>query len=434
MSAIARHFVSLGKKVSGYDRTPSDITKKLQEEGIEVWYEDNPQILPADTDLVIYTPAVPQTTKLFAYVIEKKLPFFKRSEVLGTLVRSIRTIAVAGTHGKTTISSLIAHILKTGGVNISAFIGGISTNYNTNYINDPDAQWAIVEADEFDRSFLHIEPDIALISSLDADHLDIYGTRNAMIEGFNKFAQGIRPNGILVVNKGIEKLLDFQGEIKTYGITPPADLFSQNIFVENGQQKASISGDMQTPTFSIGLPGGHNVENAIGAALVASLVGVEPNAIIQGISTFKGVKRRFEKCYEDEFTTYIDDYAHHPEELRACLEACRDLYPSKKITAIFQPHLFSRTRDLAQGFASALELADKVVLMDIYPARELPILGITSKWLLEKINKTDKVLASRQEVLDIVSNENHEILLTLGAGDIDRSVMDIVQRLKNKQR
>ncbi len=434
MSALALHFHALGKKVAGYDRTPSDLTRKIQEEGIEVWFDDMAEILPTDTDLVIYTPAVPRTLTLFRTIEERNIPFVKRAEVLGALVKPKRTIAVAGTHGKTTISSLIAHILKTAGVEITAFIGGICTNYNTNYINDSNPLWAIVEADEFDRSFLHIEPDIALISSLDADHLDIYGTRNAMVESFNKFAQGIRPNGTLVLKKGMEKLVGFEGKTKTYGLKGPADLFATSIVAENGKQKAAINGVFACGSFEIGLPGNHNLENALGAALVAHTIGIDSQSITKGISTFTGVKRRFEKCFENQLTTYIDDYAHHPEEIRACIEACRKLYPSKKITAIFQPHLYSRTRDLARGFASALEMADEIILMEIYPARELPIPGITSRWLLDQINSSNKTLASRPEVLEIVLNRNQELLLTLGAGDIDRLVSDIVKTLKTKQK
>jgi len=434
MSALARHFQSMGKRVSGYDKTPSEITQKLIDEGIEIGFEDSPSIIPKETDLVIYTPAVPKSTRIFEFVVERKIPFFKRSEILGILVKPKRTIAVAGTHGKTTISSLIAHIFKTAGVRITAFIGGISSNYDTNYINDENAQWAIVEADEFDRSFLHIQPDIALISSLDADHLDIYGTKNAMIDSFRKFAQGIRPNGTLVVKSGIESILEFPGKTQTYSIYSPADLFCSRLEVDGGLQKATLEGAVQANNFSVGLPGRHNVENAIGAALVASIAGIETDTIVKGISTFSGVKRRFEKCYEDQYTTYIDDYAHHPEEIRACLEACKELYPTKKITVIFQPHLFSRTRDLAHGFARALELADKLIMMDIYPARELPLPGITSGWLMDKVRINDKVLASRQDVLNKINDENHELLLTLGAGDIDRSVSEIIQKLKTKQR
>jgi len=434
MSALARHFKRLGKSVCGYDKTPSPLTQTLQEEGIEVWFEDNPEIIPQETDLVVYTPAVPKTTLLFSSIIEKKLPYHKRAEVLGALVRSTRTIAVAGTHGKTTISTLIAHIFKTAGVNITAFLGGVSTNYQTNYLNDPDAKWAIVEADEFDRSFLHIEPDIALVSSLDADHLDIYGTKKAMIESFNKFVQGLRPNGTLVTKSGIEKILQFSEKTHTYSVIGPADLYCKMISVNNGNQEAALGGMIQTEQFSIGLPGNHNLENAIGAALVAAIVGIDSESIARGISTFLGVKRRFEKCFENKDTIFIDDYAHHPEEIRACIEACRNLYPSKKITVIFQPHLYSRTRDLAKEFASALALADKLIMLDIYPARELPIPGINSQWLLKQVPLSNKILATNEEVLQMANTQNYELLLTLGAGDIDRLVPQIVQSLKNQQR
>ncbi len=432
MSALARYFHARGIAVSGYDRTPSPITEALQNEGIKVWFEDQESILPPQIDLAVYTPAVPKNAILFAALSAKSVPLIKRAELLGLISGQVPTIAVAGTHGKTTISTMVAHILITAGIRTSAFLGGISTNYQTNYLGDEQPEWMVVEADEFDRSFLNLRPEIALISAMDADHLDIYGTKEALQDSFAEFAKRIKPGGTLLMKKGLSAGQAFSGRTLTYHTELDADFIAKDIEVKEGHYFAAIDGLLQTSQFVLGLPGRHNLENALGAAAIAWSMGIETNHITHALSTFRGVKRRFETCYQGQQTVFIDDYAHHPEEIRACIEAVRELYPGRKITAIFQPHLYSRTRDLAQQFAQSLALADRLLLLDIYPARELPIEGVTSKRLLDKIGMTEKKLLNKDDILPELERNHPEVLLTMGAGDIDRLVPDIATFLKNK--
>lgn len=432
MSALARYFHARGIAVSGYDRTPSPITEALQNEGIKVWFEDQESILPRQIDLAVYTPAVPKSTILFATLSAKSVPLIKRAELLGLISGQTPTIAVAGTHGKTTISSMVAHILKSAGIRTTAFLGGISTNYQTNYLDDEQPEWMVVEADEFDRSFLNLRPDMALISAMDADHLDIYGTQEALQDSFVEFAKRIKPGGTLVIKKGLSAGPTFSGRTLTYHTEKEADFISKNIEVKEGRYFAAIDGLLQTSQFALGLPGRHNLENALGAAAIAWAMGIDTRHITHALTTFRGVKRRFETCFQGKRTVFIDDYAHHPEEIRACIEAVRELYPGRKITAIFQPHLFSRTRDLATQFAQSLALADRLLLLDIYPARELPIEGVTSQMLLEKIYMTEKKLINKKDILPELEKNHPEVLLTMGAGDIDRLVPDIATFLKNK--
>ncbi|GHE23509.1 UDP-N-acetylmuramate--L-alanine ligase [Sphingobacterium griseoflavum] len=433
MSGLARYFRHLGCEVKGYDRTETDLTKMLQDEGIEVIYQDDISLLPADYQeisaqtLVIFTPAVPKDLRLKNFFLDKGFTLYKRSEVLGIISASRFTIAVAGTHGKTTTSTMIAHILKDSGYDCSAFLGGISSNYNTNVLYGAN-NVVVVEADEYDRSFLTLHPNIAIVTSADADHLDIYGDEKHLIESFALFLGRVVETGISIVKKG----LPFTGSL-TYAKEEICDAYAKDIRVVSGEfyfdycrkEGATIS------NLHLGIPGIHNVENAVAAITVALSLNIDEAAIRQALTSFRGAKRRFEYIVRTDRATYIDDYAHHPEELRAFLASMRKLYPRKKLTVIFQPHLFSRTRDFVEGFAEVLGMADELLLMDIYPAREQPIEGVTSAWLLDKVGIANKRLVSPAAVLDIVKVERPELVVTVGAGDIDRLVKPLKELLEN---
>jgi len=431
MSALARYCMAKGMKVSGYDKTPSPITKALQQEGAAITFEDDPAQLPNDIDLVVYTPAVPISTALFIALVNKNIPMVKRAKMLGILTKGHKTIAIAGTHGKTTISTMVAHILKTSGVKATAFLGGISTNYNTNYLADETSDWIVVEADEFDRSFLELEPDIALISAIDADHLDIYGSEEALRSSFQEFVFRIKPGGTLIKKRGLDITPARNVATLQYHLHAPADLYASGIKVKQGIFHAGIEGLVKCQPFSFGLPGRHNLENSLGAALIADKVGIDGNTIARSLSSFLGVKRRFERCYAGNNWVVIDDYAHHPEEIKATIQAARELYPGREITAVFQPHLFSRTRDLSDAFAESLGLADRLLLLDIYPAREQPVEGVTSEWLLGKVPLNNKVMCQKEELPKAITSLNPGVLLVMGAGDIDRIVPELVENLKN---
>ncbi len=432
MSALARYFYTRGVSVSGYDKTPSPLTRQLQEEGIIVHYEDDPALVPASVQLVIYTPAVPASTKMFRHLSCREVPMKKRAEVLGMISRGTPTIAVAGTHGKTTVSAMTAHILKTADIPCAAFLGGILTNYNSNYLGSSNPRWMVIEADEYDRSFLHLNPDLALITSMDADHLDIYKSESHLQESFSLFAGKIKPGGTLVLKKGLKEPKEFQGKLMHYHLSEPADFTTSDIRVEEGKYVVDFSGKLNLENIPLGSGGRHNVENALAAAALAWIGGAGEKDIARGLNSFLGVKRRFEMCFRSSKTVYIDDYAHHPEELKAAISAARELFPGKKLTGIFQPHLFSRTRDLEKEFAQSLALLDELILMDIYPARELPIEGVSSEALLEKIPLKNKKLVKREELLTEVEKMQPEVLLTMGAGDIDRFQQPIVELLKNR--
>ncbi len=432
MSALARFFHARGAVVSGYDKTPSQLTYALHQQGMEIFYQDDPEIIPDDCQLVIYTPAVPPTTRLFQAIESKGLPLIKRARILGMISEKIPTIAVAGTHGKTTISTMIAHIMHTAQMNFSAFLGGISANYHTNFLGGNNPEWMVVEADEFDRSFLQLTPHIAVISSMDADHLDIYGSTESMLESFSLFAQKIHPEGLLILKQGLTLNQPVHAAVRDYHISRPAAHYAENIQIKNNTNQAQIKGLAPAEELIMGLAGKHNLENALAAIAVCHHIGIDIQTIVQALGSFKGVKRRFETIYRDDSTIYIDDYAHHPEELRACLSSARELFPGKKITAIFQPHLFSRTRDLAAGFAQSLMLADELVLMEIYPAREQPLPGITSQWLLQQIPHDQKSLMTGEKILETFVQRDVEVLLTLGAGNIDLLVDPLKTILKKK--
>lgn len=431
MSGLARYFHKLGCDVSGYDRTETELTKALVEEGIPVIYEDTIALLPdfasvpSEETLVIFTPAVPKDLKLKNFLIDNGVTLFKRSQVLGFISASRFTIGVAGTHGKTTTSTMIAHILKDSGYDCSAFLGGISSNYNTNVLFGNN-NVVVVEADEYDRSFLTLHPNIAVVTSADADHLDIYGDASHLIESFEMYLDRVVDGGTSIVKVG----LPFSGDL-SYARDIKADAYADNIEVVEGEFHFDYTaGDLKISNIRLGIPGLHNVENAVAAITVARLLDIDPQKIVSALGNFTGAKRRFEYIVREEKHIYIDDYAHHPEELRAFLSSMRKLYPNKKLTVVFQPHLFSRTRDFVDGFAEVLGLADELLLMEIYPARELPIEGVTSSWLSDKIDLKNKRVVTPEQVLEIVAAESPELLVTVGAGDIDRLVKPLKELLK----
>lgn len=427
MSGLARYFNYLGCTVSGYDRSESELTKVLETEGICISYEDDIVSLPIEFDhpatdkLIIYTPAIPVDSNIKIELQNRGFVLHKRSEVLGIISKDKFTIAVAGTHGKTTTSTLIAHILSESGLECSAFLGGISANYDTNVLIGK-GDIVVVEADEYDRSFLTLFPDISVVTSLQADHLDIYGDIEHIIESFNLFIENIKEGGKTVVKKGLPVL----GSLSYSLQDNTADVYAENIRIKNQRFYFNYKGRLgDLHEVYLGMPGYHNVENAIAAISVAKLLKIENHKIVQALVSFKGVKRRFEYIVNTGRHVFIDDYAHHPEELKAFLNSVKKLYPEKKLTVIFQPHLFTRTKDFVEEFADALSLADELLLLDIYPARELPIVGVSSEWLLKKVNINDKRCVSKDTVLDIIREEQPSLIVTVGAGDIDRLVQPI---------
>lgn len=433
MSGLARYFKSLGKSVSGYDKTPSSLTDEMTAEGISIHFEDNISKIdaeikdhpkPQDT-IIIYTPAVPENLNELQYFRERKFNTVKRAEVLGMITEGHYTVAVAGTHGKTTTTTLVTHILKSANRNCLSFLGGISKNYDTNVLlcaDDRDCT-AVVEADEYDRSFLKLSPDVAVITSIDADHLDVYGDKSQIKKSYSLFAKQLKANGCLVTKQTLVDEIGFKGKTITYSLSDRTDYYAKNINMNSGK----YTYDVVTPkgeikSVNLGVGGMHNIENSVAAAAVAHLLDVEGDTIKDALSTFKGVKRRFDYIINSPKLIFIDDYAHHPEELKACINSVKALYPGKRITGIFQPHLFSRTRDFADDFARNLELLDRVILLDIYPAREMPIPGVDSEMLLRKIKNINKKYCRKEELIDTISNELPEVLITMGAGDIDRII------------
>jgi len=424
MSALARYFVANGKSVSGYDKTPSDITNALQESGVYIHFNDNiieidPKYLNQEDTLVVYTPAIPKSHSELNYFKTNGFNVHKRSVVLGEITKQTKCLAVAGTHGKTTTTSILGHLLQVCDVPVTAFLGGISQNYNSNLIlNGTDV--TVVEADEFDRSFLTLSPDLACITSMDADHLDIYGDASELIKSFKDFTDCIKPNGKLFIKNG----LPLAGI--TYGIEDDSDYSANNVKIENG----SYVFDFKTPNgfykdFKFNLPGRHNLSNAIIALAMADDFGCPHNQLAKALASYKGVKRRFTYQIKTDDFVFIDDYAHHPEEINAVHQAVREMYPEKEVLAIFQPHLFSRTRDFADEFAESLSEFDELILLDIYPARELPIEGVTSSWLLDKVKNEHKKLVSKSNLIDEIKKSSAQIILTIGAGDIGEEVKHI---------
>ncbi|MFE3870063.1 UDP-N-acetylmuramate--L-alanine ligase [Flavobacterium sp. ZS1P70] len=423
MSALARYFKNIGKQVSGYDKTPTMLTDELIESGISIHFEDNIDLIPKDyyieNTLVIITPAVPKNHSEWNFFLEREYQVKKRAEVLGIITKDTFCFAVAGTHGKTTTSSILGHILYESGADVTAFIGGIVENYNSNLIGSGKTV-TVVEADEFDRSFLHLHPNIACITSMDADHLDIYGTSQAIEESFIEFASKVEDKSNLFITKE----LPIEGV--TCAVNEDAVFKAFNVRVGNG----SYTFDVQTPTeiiedLQFRLPGKHNLMNALMAIAMAKLFGTPTDAIAKAIASFKGIKRRFSYQIKTDRLVYIDDYAHHPTEINAVHQAVRELYPNQKVLAIFQPHLFSRTRDFADDFAKSLSAFDEVVLLDIYPARELPMEGISSKWLMDKMTNRDKKLVQKNDLIPTILASDATVIVTIGAGDIGELVPTI---------
>ena len=432
MSGLARYFQHLGCEVKGYDKTESELTKTLVSEGVEIIYQDDISLLPSvfskpsTENLVIFTPAVPKDLAIKNFLLDQGNRLFKRSEVLGIISASRFTIAVAGTHGKTTTSTMIAHVLKDSGYDCSAFLGGISSNYNSNVLYGNN-NVVVVEADEYDRSFLTLHPNIAIVTSVDADHLDIYGDEQHLLESFDLFLTRVVENGLSIVKSG----LPLEGTVR-YALNEKADAYAENIRIENDAFHFDFrSAKSDILDINLGIAGIHNVENAVAAIVVALELEISVEKIKRALSSFRGVKRRFEYVARNERTIYIDDYAHHPEELRAFLASLRKLYPNKWLTVVFQPHLFSRTRDFVTGFAEVLSHADELLLMDIYPARETPIEGVSSEWLLDKIILANKRLVTPQEVLEHTREFTPELIVTVGAGDIDRLVKPLKEIIEH---
>jgi UDP-N-acetylmuramate--alanine ligase len=431
---LARFFNFHGKQVSGYDKTRTALTDELEKEGIVITFEDSLETLNKTAELIIYTPAIPKDHLQFNWYVAQHYTLLKRAQVLGLVANSMFNISIAGSHGKTSTSSITAHILKTANKNVAAFLGGICINFNSNFIDGDE--YAIAEADEYDRSFLNLEPNIALITSVDTDHLDIYGNLEAIENSFHQFCNKVRPNGILITNNTVtEKILNKNVANYRYSLSDvSSNYYTQNLKINNGEYTFDIvhpSGVIQNIKSYYG--GKHNIENAVGAAAIALNIGVSEENIKNAIATFKGVKRRFETHVRNEKFVYIDDYAHHPRELDATISAARELYPNKKLTVIFQPHLFSRTKDLCDEFAVSLSKADELILLDIYPAREKPMPGVTSKIILDKVSIDNKKNIVKEELLEVLKNTNKlEVILTVGAGDIDTKVHAITQLLISK--
>jgi UDP-N-acetylmuramate--alanine ligase len=427
MSALARYFKNIGKHVSGYDKTPSILTNEFIENGINIHFEDNINLIPNDyfveNTLVIITPAVPRSHSEWNYFLEREYQVKKRAEVLGIITKDTFCFAVAGTHGKTTTSSILGHILFESGADVTAFVGGIVENYNSNLIGSGKTV-TVVEADEFDRSFLHLHPNIACITSMDADHLDIYGTSEAIEESFVEFASKVEDKNNLFITKelpleGIQCAINEEAVYKAF-----------NVRIEN----ASYVFDVQTPSeimkdLHFGLPGKHNLMNGLMAVAMAKTGGISTESIAKAIASFRGIRRRFSYQIKTQKLVYIDDYAHHPTEINAVHQAVRELYPGQKVLAVFQPHLFSRTRDFIYGFAESLSAFDEVFLMDIYPARELPMDGVTSEWLLGKMTNLNKKIVAKEDLLASIKASDAPIIVTIGAGDIGEMVPSIKKML-----
>ncbi|HSZ85777.1 MAG TPA: UDP-N-acetylmuramate--L-alanine ligase [Puia sp.] len=427
MSALARYFNSKGVIVSGYDKTETTLTQQLTKEGIKIHYEDNLEFIDKEAQLIVYTPAVPAEHKELNYYKNNGYEVVKRSDVLGAITKSSFNICVAGTHGKTTTSTMIAHLLRDSGFGCNAFLGGIAVNYSSNFWSS-EKNVCVVEADEYDRSFLKLSPDVAIITAMDADHLDIYGTAESVEQAFIDFSSKVKPGGLLISKFDLKRSTDLKAdEHITYSLNDnKADVFATNIKMNNGSYQFDIiTKDWKLEDVVLNMGGLHNIENAVAAISVAHHLKIEDDKIKKAISSFKGVKRRFEYIIKNENQIMIDDYAHHPEELRALISGAKSLFSNKKCTIIFQPHLYTRTRDFADGFATSLDLADEVILLPIYPARELPIEGVTSEMVLSKMKSQHKSVKTKEGLLNWVKNNKTELLITAGAGDIDMLVEPI---------
>jgi UDP-N-acetylmuramate--alanine ligase len=430
MSALARFLHARGVKVSGYDRVSTELTTMLEQEGIAIQYDDESTGLDTTYDVVVYTPAIPKENNILAYFISNKYNVIKRSDLLQLVSRDTFNICIAGTHGKTTVSTMVAHILRHSGYGCNAFLGGISSNYHTNFWSNSRAV-CVIEADEYDRSFLKLIPDIIGITSMDPDHLDIYGTAEQMEDSFISFTQKLKPTGLLITKKGLSREADFsKNQHSTYHLNNiNADVYATDLAIVKGAYSFNIVGNgWQIENMRLNMGGMHNVENSLLAIAIAKHLDIENEKIISAIADFKGVKRRFEYIVRTEKHLYIDDYAHHPEELRALINGVRNLHPEKKLTIIFQPHLYSRTKDLADGFAESLDLADEIWLLPIYPARELPMPGVESNIISAKMKKV-AIHVDRTELISKIKRDQPELIITAGAGDIDKLIEPIKEIL-----
>jgi len=441
MSALARWFKHSGMKVAGYDRTATPLTHELLEEGMEIHFEDRIESLPGyltkEKTLVVFTPAIPKDHKQYNYLKAEGFNILKRSEVLGLLTKNYKTVAVAGTHGKTTTSSLVAHILKSAGKDMVAFLGGITANYESNLVMHGAVgpqTIMVAEADEFDRSFLRLFPQMAVVTSADADHLDIYGDHLQMLSAYKEFMHQVNKGGYLVIHESIGKLAEEEKHLtkETYG-TNRGQFFAGNIKADHGFFEFDLNGPgFRIEKIQLGVPGFHNMENAIAATMIAMKLGIEEKVIKEALASFHGVKRRFEFVLRKNGLIYIDDYAHHPAEIEAFLKSLKSMYAGKKITVVFQPHLFTRTRDFAEGFSKSLSIADEVLLLDIYPAREEPIPGVTSDILFKDITSPVKVRCTKKDLVQKLEDMDIQVLATVGAGDIDTMVKPIKEMLSKR--
>jgi len=430
MSALARYFKYKGKIVSGYDKTSTDLTDALQTEGITIHFVDSVELLDKEADVVIYTPAIPKHHSELNFYLENNYTVYKRSKVLGLLSENKFCIAVAGSHGKTTVSSMISWILKHSGYDCTAFLGGISSNFQSNFVAG-DNNVVIAEADEFDRSFLQLTPNIAVITATDSDHLEVYGSQDVIEKTFTEFANKVKPGGTLIIKSTLPIVKHIQGKTWRYALDDKdANLYAVRWEISALYSSVELNNGMQ---YRLTYPGIHNIENSVAAASAALVLGINEKKIVAALNTFKGVHRRFEVVYTNEATVFIDDYAHHPEEIKMFLSSVKKIYTNKKVTAIFQPHLYSRTNDLKEGFAQSLDIADEILLLPVYPARELPIEGVTSKLIFDLMRNPKKKLLTKEELLEELQENNFEVLCTIGAGDIDKLVGQIQKILELKQ-
>lgn len=442
MANLERYLLSKGHKVAGYDKTPSQLTSQLENEGVEISYTDSKETIPesfrnpADT-LVVYTPAVPADSEILSWFRENGFEVVKRAALLGKITRSTKSICVAGSHGKTTTSSMIANILRLSEIGCNAFLGGILRNTGSNLVLSDSSEWSVIEADEYDRSFHHLSPEIAVITSTDPDHLDIYGDEEGYLEGFAHFTSLIHPGGVLLMHTGLKLHPRISPEVKlfTYSGGSEGDWHAEDINFGDGTLSFTLAGpDIRIEGIEVGVPVEINIDNAVAASAAALIAGATPDDVRRGISTFMGAKRRFEviRPGKDGSTALIDDYAHSPNEVKASIASVKKLYKGRKLTVIFQPHLYTRTRDFADEFAAALSDADEVIMPEIYPARELPIPGVDSQLILKNVKAPEKRYCERKDLLNLIKNSNFEILMTLGAADIDRLLPDINNILANR--
>ncbi|MBW7912503.1 MAG: UDP-N-acetylmuramate--L-alanine ligase [Taibaiella sp.] len=434
MSALARFFAQCGVAVSGYDRTETDLTKKLLSEGMSVHYTDDTTLLDKEAQLVVYTPAIPKGHTELNWYRDNNYPVYKRSDVLQWITESYFSVTVAGTHGKTTMSTMISYLLREAGMGCNAFLGGVSVNYGTNYWSS-DTPTAVVEADEYDRSFLKLRPDIAVLTAMDADHLDIYGTPEEMENAYIEYTRNIKHNGTLLAKHGLKRTGELKAtHVMTYSLqNDAADVYASNIMMKNGSYEFDLHyKDRVIEGMHLNMGGMHNVENAVAAIAITQLLEVEAEKVKEVLPQFKGVKRRFEYVVKNEDVVYIDDYAHHPEELASLIKSAKLLFSDRKCVVVFQPHLFTRTRDLADGFARSLDMADEVILLDIYPAREEPIEGVTSEMIKERMGNPNCTILSKEGLLQYVEAAPLQLFITAGAGDIDKLVEPIKNIIERK--